>query len=285
VVVIVDGPDEETELYLAGIDDHRLRYVCLAENVGGGEARNVGVRESKGEWIAFLDDDDEWMPTKLEKQMSLASTLVNKNAFIACRFYEKMDDRTDIYPFRLPDPGESFCSYTCCPRGFRSGGEIIQTSTLLVLRDLMITVPFVRGLKRGQDFLWEIEASTRGRADFHVLPDILSILNSGSLTDAKRISSSPAWRTFYECVQRMRELFEPKAYAYCIATRILTDALRGGAGPRVIVHLLFDLIRSGSATPKMLILFFYLWTLPDRTRNLIGRKIRAIKSGANAKSV
>src|SRR5580698_546767 len=68
-VVVIDGPDPETAAALEAIGDPRVRVIALAENVGGSEARNVGAREARGEWIALLDDDDEWLPEKIEKQI------------------------------------------------------------------------------------------------------------------------------------------------------------------------------------------------------------------------
>src|ERR1700760_2541950 len=89
IVVVVDGPDAASVEALRSVQDEHLKIVALQENVGGSEARNTGARESNGEWIAFLDDDDEWMPEKLEKQMALLQSLPNKNAFVACRFVER----------------------------------------------------------------------------------------------------------------------------------------------------------------------------------------------------
>jgi glycosyltransferase involved in cell wall biosynthesis len=51
--------------------DPRLHIVRLDGRSGAGEARNAGVRASRGSLIAFLDDDDEWRPTKIQRQLDL----------------------------------------------------------------------------------------------------------------------------------------------------------------------------------------------------------------------
>ena len=58
VIVVVDGPDPDTLAALKAVDEQRLRVIALTENVGGSEARNIGVRAARGSWIALLDDDD-----------------------------------------------------------------------------------------------------------------------------------------------------------------------------------------------------------------------------------
>lgn len=68
IIVVDDGSSDHTrqvvERYGAPV-----RYV-RQKNRGLAGARNTGVRESRGNWVAFLDDDDEWLPTKLERQIS-----------------------------------------------------------------------------------------------------------------------------------------------------------------------------------------------------------------------
>ena len=69
VIVVDDCSTDETVAMVRKYPDTRVRCVSL-ENKGGAQvARNRGIREAKGEWIAFQDSDDEWMPTKLEKQV------------------------------------------------------------------------------------------------------------------------------------------------------------------------------------------------------------------------
>lgn len=49
----------------------RVKLITQPKHINGAEARNAGVRAAKGEYIAFLDDDDEWLPDKTEKQMAI----------------------------------------------------------------------------------------------------------------------------------------------------------------------------------------------------------------------
>lgn len=284
IVVVVDGPDEASVKALRDVQDQHLKIVALQENVGGSEARNTGVRESSGEWIALLDDDDEWLPEKLEKQMTLLQSLPEKYAFVACRFTERSADEVRTYPLRLPEPGESIDNYMCRPRGLRTGGELLQTSTLLAPRQLLLDVPFVRGLKRGQEFVWLVEANTRGKAAFHVVPEVLSFFNAEGFSDAFRVSKKPKWRSFYGALQSIRNLFDPKAYAYCIATRVLTDAIACDEPWSVKFGLLKDCILNGGLFPHCIAVFLYIWMLPPATRRRLGEGLRFLKRSGRTPS-
>jgi len=72
VVVVDDASTDGTWAYLEGHRDERIRPVRNERNLGVSGSRNRGVEEARGEWIAFLDDDDLWAPSKLSKQLALA---------------------------------------------------------------------------------------------------------------------------------------------------------------------------------------------------------------------
>src|SRR3990167_7894784 len=71
VLIIDDCSQDQTSRIPEYSADSRIRYIKNDRNKGMSAVRNIGIRNSKGTYIAFLDDDDEWMPDKLEKQMSL----------------------------------------------------------------------------------------------------------------------------------------------------------------------------------------------------------------------
>ena len=66
-------------------ENPKIRYVKNEKNMGGAAARNVGIEASKGEYIAFLDDDDEYYPEKIEKQLQVFfNSKSDKLALVYC---------------------------------------------------------------------------------------------------------------------------------------------------------------------------------------------------------
>jgi glycosyltransferase involved in cell wall biosynthesis len=68
LIIVDDASTDNTSRVVASIGDERIRYLRHETGRGGGAARNTGIHSATGEYIAFLDDDDEWLPDKLKKQ-------------------------------------------------------------------------------------------------------------------------------------------------------------------------------------------------------------------------
>ena len=82
VLVVDDGSTDDTASVVADTGDARVRYVRQPENAGVAAARNRGLRESRGTFIAFLDSDDEWRPEKLAMQLELFDTHSDETALV-----------------------------------------------------------------------------------------------------------------------------------------------------------------------------------------------------------
>jgi glycosyltransferase involved in cell wall biosynthesis len=72
VVIVDDGSRPDVAAEYERLSSHRLRVLRNAESRGPGAARNAGIAVARGRWVAFLDDDDLWAPTKLRRQLDAA---------------------------------------------------------------------------------------------------------------------------------------------------------------------------------------------------------------------
>ena len=71
MVIVDDCSADNTQDVIAGFSDPRIRSFRHDRNRGQSAAINTGIAHARGEYIGFLDDDDEWLPTKLEGQVAL----------------------------------------------------------------------------------------------------------------------------------------------------------------------------------------------------------------------
>ena len=71
IIVADDKSTDDTHEVVKSFKDRRIKYITNKSNMGPSATRNSAILASKGEYIAFLDDDDEWIPEKLQKQVEL----------------------------------------------------------------------------------------------------------------------------------------------------------------------------------------------------------------------
>lgn len=91
LIVVNDAPQltdlvEDIRVMLAQYDSIPLKYVVQPKNMGACQARNTGIEHATGKYVAFLDDDDEWLPDKLTRQYVLICK--EKAALVYCSHYE-----------------------------------------------------------------------------------------------------------------------------------------------------------------------------------------------------
>jgi glycosyltransferase involved in cell wall biosynthesis len=264
VIVVIDGMDNATLSALASIQDARLHLHELAENVGGGEARNLGVGYAKGSWIAFLDDDDEWLPQKIELQMQAAQHVSARWPVISSQVLVKSPDFAWISPRRPYLENQPISEFLFCRRYLIDGANYMQTSTLLVRRELMKLVPFRGELRRHQDWDWLLRVSEQSGVSFHMLPEMLSIFHVEGTRSS--VGRAEGWELSWRWAREMHALFTPRAYSFFLATECISRAAKEDTSKSVRISLIRELLATGHPSPGALLLAFAFLFLPQKPR-------------------
>lgn len=132
IIVVDDCSTDRSPEIIEGFcqRDARIRLIRLTRNGGVSNARNTGIREARGDYIALLDNDDTWTADKLERQVKLS-----KEAEIVYCSYDFIDenDRPIKTPFLVP-PKATFQSMLA--------SSVISCSTAFIKADILKAHPF-----------------------------------------------------------------------------------------------------------------------------------------------
>ena len=152
VVVVDDGSADEGAAVVERYVDSRIRLIRQA-NAGVSAARNRGIAEAKGEYVAFLDADDEWMPEFLAEIVALQQEYPNCKAQ-ATKYVQHMNgEKKNIVLNRLPFSGEhgvltNYFDVASCSH------PPVWTSAVCIERLLLQEIGgFPLGIKSGEDLL------------------------------------------------------------------------------------------------------------------------------------
>jgi glycosyltransferase involved in cell wall biosynthesis len=263
VVVVVDGPDNSTSEALSAIPDSGLRVVTLPISQGGSGARNAGVRAAKGEWIAFLDDDDEWLPRKIERQLATAQRSAQRIPVVSCRIIARTPLADYVWPRRLPAPEQPIDEYLFCRKRFFHSRGLIATPTLFTKRDFLLRVPFRDGLKKHQDWDWVIRAARQHGVGFDFEGEPLAICYFGQALPG--ISNANDWRFSLSWIDGMRPYISSRAYAGFVLSVVADQAARV-ASAREYWALLKDSMRRGKPDLTDVMLYAVMRLFPPDVR-------------------
>ena len=261
VIVVIDGMDKETESALESIAAPRLRVLPLPKRLGGARARNEGVQAAMGEWVAFLDDDDEWLPEKLEKQLALARASDCPDPIVACKVLARTSGGEFVWPRKLPS--EPISEYLLARNSWSQGEGLLQTSTLLTTRRLLMKVGFVDGLKKHQDWDWLLRVVKTPGTKIEFVSEPLAIWNLDN--NRGSVSRSHDWQGSLSWLRERRSLVTRRAYAGFIATQISSQAARQKQW-KAFWPLLTEMFRIGKPRAIDLFLLLGMWFVPSSFR-------------------
>jgi glycosyltransferase involved in cell wall biosynthesis len=130
IIVVDDASTMENQPVIQELSDPRIRYIRHSTNRREAGSRNTGIRNARGEYIAFLDDDDEWLPEKLQKQVAILDTnppevgVVYTGRFAIDRKSRKLIDRRipvirgdvlqDLFKHNFTTGGSSILARKAC---------------------------------------------------------------------------------------------------------------------------------------------------------------------------
>lgn len=170
VIVVDDGSSDGTiaaaQDFASAMRGIELR-ILRQENLGAGVARNRAIKVATGAWLAFLDADDEWLPTKIERCMT---ELIRHESDMVVHDYIRVENGNE----RAVD-----CARNCPPGADPFVAQLvygfISSTTVVVRRELVHQIGgFDPGLRSGQDYeLWLTLLASPGFR-LRVIPETLS---------------------------------------------------------------------------------------------------------------
>jgi len=193
LIVVDDGSTDNTEEVIRSFDDDRIRYIRHDQNKGGAAARNTGIKAARGEYIAFLDSDDESLPENLEKKVKVFNSAFSDVGLVYSKVIRDLGDYEYTTQKRGIKAQESMFEYLFLHQG------VIQTSTLLARSSLLGDILFDEDLDKHQD--WDFVIRLNSVTKFHFLDEPLAIWHNEQVLGPGRISEVPnpdASRRFVE---------------------------------------------------------------------------------------
>ena len=243
IIIVDDGSTDNTRQIIESIKDQRIRYL-YQENKGACNARNRGIKNCKGEFIAFHDSDDIWHSEKIEKQLSIFS---KKNVDIVfCKMNQIKEDGTVIViPTQISggiiDKNENYFG--------------IGTQSLVCKREVFNNDLFDESLPRFQEYELLLRLSRKysifcideGLVDYYIGDDSISSNSSKLLIASQKIieKHKPFSEKFPEAAKAMsNRLYEEAKSTYInnnrIYERFLICSWKAYKTPKGLIKIIFS---------------------------------------------
>ena len=242
IIVVCDCPTVPAAV--ADIADVVDRIECTGGKMGAAGARNVGVAAAGGRYVAFLDDDDEWLPAKLQLQVREARSIeaAGHVPVVSSRIFQRKagcPPCSAVAPRHVLTSGERPEDYLFANRLVGFGRPMLPTPTLLTTREFAVRHPWDAGLRRHTDWDWVVRTSEVTGVEVRQLEEPLAVCTIGS---AGSTSASSDWRSSFEWATRYRAIWADATLADFLASQTLRYALqaRDWAGARNIISTIHE---------------------------------------------
>ncbi len=266
VLVVIDGVDRDTISALEALVDPRVKIISHETRLGAGRTRDDGAEACCGEWVAFLDDDDEWLPGKLVGQLAIAKP----RSIVICRTRVVMSEGNFVRPGRTYDNRVPFDEWLFDrTTWFADTDGFLQTSSLLIPRELFKSLKFT-DTKQHEEWELVLRATKVLGYELLVAPGVDVIYYAA--TTAGSLSKSYTWPMSLAWIDGLGDLITPRGYsAFClvVAARMAADVSDYSALPKLFAAA----FKRGRPTAKQLFAFAMIWLLPTSARARIRETI------------
>ena len=144
IIVVDDGSTDDTHQVIANFADDQIRLLRHETNLGAGPARNTGMQAAMGQYIAWLDSDDEWFPDKLKVQLNAMQQASSQCRASYTAYEIVQQDFSKIYFSPYSDQKKLFL-----------GSDKAPGSTLLFERTLLTEIGLLdASMRRFEDWDW-----------------------------------------------------------------------------------------------------------------------------------
>lgn len=187
LLIIDDCSPESMKDIAESFHDERIRYIRLLKNSGVAAARNTGITQAKGRYIAFLDSDDLWLPEKLAKQLQF----MEKNHYAFTYTWYRQFVTTPSQPIRLVKTKTSV-DY----RGLLHGNDI-GCLTVMIDRQQVPHIEMPRSYH--EDYITWLNILKEGIKAYSLPQDLARYrLSKQSLSGDKKKSLTWTWKVYRE---------------------------------------------------------------------------------------
>lgn len=274
IVVVDDGSTDNSVEEVEKFDDSRIRLIHQT-NAGVSAARNRGIEETRGELIAFLDADDEWMPEYLATQYGLYQKYPECSVY-ACN-YEFRDSEGKVTPTiirKLPFEGEDgilsnyFEVASCSHPPLWTSAVVVKKSAIQAIGGFPI------GIKSGEDLLTWARLAVSGAIAYSKTVQAIYNLGEGyvltNLPPRRQDKGDPVGKELVTLLDRYPDKRVLKQYISHWHKMRASVAIRYGEKMETMKEVAISL-KYNPFNVKV-IQFFLLATLPEKLRiNVIKR--------------
>lgn len=190
LIVADDCSTDDTAEIVNSFSDVRIHYYKCDKNSGVAQTRNFGISKAAGEWIAFLDSDDLWEPTKLEKQIRfIENSRTAKLVFTASAF---INENGDSLGYVLPAPEKVTIKELLKQ-------NVLSCSSILIAKEYIVKYPFPSGEVIHEDYVSWLKILDEIDTAYGINePLLIYRVSSGSKSGNKFKAAKMQWNAYKE---------------------------------------------------------------------------------------